>query len=78
MKKMWARIGVEINLTDEEYEKFIKYANGDASERETSESLFLQFLKNKEKTHLNGESYFPDEIYCEGYDNPEYEINFDF
>lgn len=79
MKKVWARIGVEITLTDKEYENFMNKAKGNFADREMSEELFLQFLKNKEKTHLNGESYLPDQIYCEGYDNPENsEISYEF
>lgn len=54
-KKMWCRVGVELTLTDEEYDAFIEaYSSKDMRK---SEHMLEDFLKSKAK--LSGETYFP-------------------
>lgn len=79
MKKMWARIGVSVEMTEEEYNKFISNSRGDAAERSQAEDWLKEKLESRKGVELSGESYFLDKEYLKGmgYANVE-EISFLF
>lgn len=66
MKKLWARIGMSVDITDEEYE-VIKTLMDGGIEEEARKILFQLFV---DRGYINGDSYMPGN-YCDmGTDNP--------
>lgn len=57
-KKLWCRVGVEITLTDEEYNAFIEAYKGGAESAAFCDGMLTGFLCSS-KTKLSGETYFP-------------------
>lgn len=65
MKKIWFRVGMEVEISDDELMD-LKY----------SEELMKELISRAE---LSGETYIPDKYNgCEEYDNPDSEISFIF
>lgn len=65
MKKIFARIGMYLTVTDEEFEDLkAEYYN----EADLSEELVRRFLKQNEPSLSPVESYIPDSVF----DEPEY------
>jgi hypothetical protein len=71
MKRLWARIGMSVDVTDEEYTK-IKTMMEDGRLSEAREILVDMFLN---RAYLIGDSYMPCGYDC-GCDNPN-EYDFD-
>lgn len=75
MKKIWMKVGMDVEMTDEEYAELM-----DASQNEDYrklESLFKRIIK---KGVPSGESYIlgKDDVWgLEDYDNPPVEISID-
>lgn len=59
MKKMWARVGMSFEISDEEYEEFIANCRGDNTQRMKAENMFISWVENG-LGELDGESYFPE------------------
>ena len=57
MKTIWARIGMELEVTDEEYEAIKAKADHDDYEMEEDDELTRRFVSDGK---LSGESYIPD------------------
>lgn len=67
MAKIWFRVGMEADVSEEELISLTK---------SKSEELMLEIIKRAE---LSGETYIPEKYNgCENYDNPDREINFQF
>ena len=70
MAKIWFRVGMEAEITDEELENLKEACH------EEQEKLMRLIIESAE---LSGETYIPGKDNgCEDYDNPEDEINFLF
>ena len=78
MKRLWARVGMTFEISDEEYNKFISDCRGDDAQRANAEKTFSEWIENG-KGELNGESYFPEQG-CFGDDstNNVEELTFEF
>lgn len=78
MKRLWARVGMNFEISDEEYGKFISDCRGDNAQRANAEKTFVEWVENG-KGELNGESYFPEQD-CFGDDSTDNveELNFLF
>lgn len=59
MKKMWARVGMSFEMSDEEYEEFIANCRGDNTQRAKAEETLAKWVKNGIAT-FDGETYFPE------------------
>ena len=59
MKRMWARVGMSFEISDEEYEEFITNCRGDSTQRMNAEQMFINWVNNG-IGKLDGESYFPE------------------
>lgn len=57
MKTIWARIGMELEVTDEEYESIKAKADNDDYEFDEDDELAKRFVSDGK---LSGESYIPD------------------
>jgi hypothetical protein len=68
MKKMWCRVGVSINITDRNYDKFVKAYKEDKAQAYE----MLKLLLASGYAGLDGETYFPDNVD----DNINMEFNF--
>lgn len=67
MPRIWFRVGMEAEISEEEL---------NALKTERSEELMEKIIKRAE---LSGETYIPKELHgCTDYDNPAEEINFLF
>ena len=63
MKTIWARIGMSLEVTDEEYEYLKNHpgeCEGDVSETDDDNNLFKRFVKDG---YIDGDCYIPDEIW---------------
>lgn len=71
MKKLWGRIGVEIELGDDEYKALVE-ENGGKGLGE----LIQNHFSDEGRIQISGETYFPadDSVY----DNPDEELNYLF
>lgn len=58
MKRVWARISIEMWVTDEEYEEFAKHAK--ENEEGISDELAARFVT---EGTLSDDSYMPEELY---------------
>lgn len=76
MKKLWGRVGVEVDFTDEEYYTLTELIN---NKDWVGANNFLEEIL-KEKAKLNGETYFPANLNFgrDDCDNPDEELNFEF
>lgn len=77
MKRLWARIGMSFEISDEEYKEFISNCKGDNVQRENAKNTLIEWVKSS-KSELSGESYFPEQG-CFGddtTDNMEEELSF--
>ena len=55
MKKLWARIGTTVEITDEEHEKLkVLFQENEDEARKVLTQLFVK------RGYLNGDSYMPD------------------
>ena len=68
MKKLWCRVGVSINISDRNYDKFVKAYKEDKTEA----YKMLKLLLASGYVSLDGETYFPDNVD----DNIDMEFNF--
>lgn len=59
MKRMWARVGMSFEISDEEYENFIANCRGDYAQRMKADKTFVEWVQNG-IGKLDGESYFPE------------------
>lgn len=60
---LWARVGVEIKVTEEEYQHLL--AGGEEGE------ILLKQIFEQNRWELSGETYFPTELgHHDKYDNP--------
>lgn len=57
MKTIWARIGMELEVTDEEYEYIKAKADNDDYEFDEDDDLAKRFVSDGK---LSGESYIPE------------------
>lgn len=77
MRKIWFRVGMEADVTDEEMEELMKYSHQIDGERDTNkaEEIMRNLIKRGE---LSGETYIlgKDNGGADDYDNPPKEINF--
>lgn len=65
MKKIWFRVGMEVEISDDEL-----------MDLQYSEELMKELIS---RAKLSGETYIPEKYNgCEEYDNPDSEINFLF
>lgn len=76
MKKIWMRVGMDVELTDEEYDELLKAAgqNGGKYDYRKLENLFEKVIT---KAIPSGETYILGKN-CGGvddYDNPDEEIS---
>lgn len=69
MKKMWARVGMSFEISDEEYEEFIANCRGDCIQRRTAEITLINWIENG-SAMLDGETYFPEQS-CFGDDGTD-------
>lgn len=75
MKRIWMKVGMDVDITDEEYAELM-----DASQNEDYRKLEALFRKMIEKGVPSGESYIlgKDDVWgLEDYDNPTAEISID-
>lgn len=75
MKKIFARIGMTAEISDEEYERIKKLTNSKL-DNEFVECQRLMSKIFREKGHMDGNSYMPDNSCCEGNPNT-WEFEFD-
>lgn len=72
MKRIWARVGMSLDISDEEYEelKKLRDENGDLTILECDSDLNLRFL---ERGYADGETYIPSVVFDEidGIDSEE-------
>lgn len=68
---MWCRVGVSIEMTDYQYETFVKTYKTNKSEAHN----MLECLLQSDGAMLDGETYFPD-LLDMGYDNIDMEFLF--
>ena len=66
MPRIWFRVGMEAEISENELVSLME---------EKSEELMMEIIKRAE---LSGETYIPEYIGREDYDNPDSEINFMF
>lgn len=67
MARIWFRVGMEADISEEELISLTK---------EKSEDLMTEIIK---RAKLSGETYIPEKYNgCENYDNPDSEIGFLF
>lgn len=67
MERIWFRVGMEADVSEEELISLIKGK---------SEDLMIEIIKRAE---ISGETYIPEKYNgCENYDNPDVEIDFLF
>lgn len=75
MKKIWMKVGMDVDITDEEYAELMS-----AAENEEHQKLEKIFRKMIDKGTPSGESYIlgKDDVWgLEEYDNPPAEISID-
>ena len=75
MKKIWMKVGMDVDVTDEEYSELM-----DAAANEDYPNLEKIFRKMIERGVPSGESYIlgKDDVWgLEDYDNPPAEISID-
>jgi len=75
MKRIWMRVGMAVNLTDDMYDELVNASNeGDCN---ALYHLFETMIKNSE---LCGETYIlgKENGGVDDFDNPEQEISVDF
>lgn len=75
MKKIWMKVGMDVDVTDEEYAELMS-----ASENEEYQKLEALFRKMIDRGVPSGESYIlgKDDVWgLEDYDNPPAEISID-
>lgn len=73
--KIWFRVGMEAEISNEEMNALIRYQKNDKNIDEAYE-IMAQLIK---KAKLSGETYILENgIGLSGYDNPEEEISFYF
>lgn len=60
MKKLWARIGMELEVTDEEYERIKDKARNDDYDFDEGDDLAKRFISDGK---LSGESYIPNDCF---------------
>ena len=65
MKRLWARIGMSVDISDEEYAKIKVLLQED---EEKTRAILTQLFTNK--GYLNGDSYMPGNYICGCEDNP--------
>lgn len=58
MKRMWARVGYNFDMTDEEYEQFLKMTR--SGTWDDAKKMIIQLISSG-KAQLSGESYFPEQ-----------------
>lgn len=75
MKKIWARIGMTAEVSDEEYEIITKLTNSKL-DNEFAEGQHLISKLFRERGHMDGNSYLPDSSCCESNPNA-WEFEFD-
>lgn len=72
MKRLWARIGMSVDITDEEYAE-IKALLNENKRQEVNKILSQMFLN---RAYRNGESYMPGN-YCGACDDNPNECDFE-
>lgn len=78
MAKIWFRVGMEAEITEEEMNTLLVYIGEADGERDVrkSHAIMEDIIK---KAELSGETYIPEKNNgCEDYDNPKKEIDFQF
>ncbi len=75
MKKIWARIGMTAEVSDEEYERIKKLTNS-KFDNEFIEGQRLMSKVFRERGRMDGNSYMPDKSCFEGNPNT-WEFEFD-
>lgn len=78
MKRMWARVGMSFEVSDDEYKNFIANCRGDNTQRRNASETFAKWVQNG-IGELDGESYFPEQN-CFGDDDTDNveELSFEF
>lgn len=79
MAKIWFRVGMELDITEEEMKELLIYSGQSEGERDCrkAHAIMGDIIKRAE---LSGETYIlgKDCGGVDGYDNPEKEVNFLF
>ena len=65
MRTFWCRVGMAIDITDDEYRTLC------GKDRKAAERLLAKILRDPNKSRLNGETYFPEEAQYEYDENIE-------
>jgi hypothetical protein len=60
MKRLWARVGMSFELSDEEYEEFITNCRGDNTQRLKAENTLINWIESG-IAEFDGETYFPEQ-----------------
>ena len=60
MKRMWARVGMSFELSDEEYKEFITNCRGDNIQRMKAEETLIKWIEDGIAI-FDGETYFPEQ-----------------
>lgn len=60
MKRLWAKVGMSFEISDEEYEEFIANCRGDNAQRMKAEETLIGWIENGIAT-FDGETYFPEQ-----------------
>lgn len=76
MKRLWARVGMSFEVSDEEYEKFINNCRGDCAQRSKANDTVFDWIKNG-IGKPDGETYFPEQG-CFGDDTTDNVEELDF
>ena len=46
MKRLWARVGMSFEVSDEEYNEFIANCRGDNTQRSKAKNTFIRWIEN--------------------------------
>jgi hypothetical protein len=76
MKRLWARVGMSFEISDKEYEEFIKNCRGDCGQRNKANDTVFDWIKNG-IGKPDGETYFPEQG-CFGDDTTDNVEELDF
>ena len=81
MKKIWGRVGVTIEMPDQQYEELLKaYVSDEKCDAGKAAAMVTKLLSDSSAAKLDGETYFPEAgVFGSnpGNDNPKFEMCFD-
>ena len=71
MKTFWCRVGMSIDVTDDEYRTLC------GENRKAAETLLVKILRDPKKSRIEGETYFPEEAQYEYDENREANLSYE-